>query len=120
MDWELTINNNFIEISTRGIADKERSIVMAKAITDVMKKNRMKRVLIDHSQLKSVTGNVFEIYERPKIIKIIGAVLGIRIAEIVKIDHREHFKFLETVCINQGFQFQIFFKRDQAIKWLLS
>jgi hypothetical protein len=120
MDWEFTINKKYIKLSTRGIADKDSSILMVKAITDAMKRKKLKRVLIDHSQLESVTGDVFDIYERPKIMKIIGAILGIRIAEIVKIEHKEHFKFLETVCNNQGYQFQIFYQKNKAIKWLLS
>jgi hypothetical protein len=120
MDWEITTHKNYIAISTKGIADKNSSMAMAKAITDQMRNNKIKRVLIDHGHLDSVTGSVFDIYERPKIFNIIGAIFGIRIAEIVKPEHSEHFKFLETVCVNQGFQFQIFTEKDQAIKWLLS
>jgi hypothetical protein len=120
MEWEFTIHKNYIEISTKGIADKNSSMAMAKAITAEMRKNKIKRALIDHSDLDSVTGRAFDIYERPKILRIIGAILGIRIAEIVKPEHREHFKFLETVCVNQGFQLQIFDEKDKAIEWLLS
>jgi hypothetical protein len=120
MECEFAIHKNYIEISTKGNADKDSSMAMAKAITYEMRNNKIKRVLIDHSNLDSVIGSVFDIYERPKILRIIGAILGIRVAEIVKPEHREHFKFLETVFVNQGYQFQIFIKKDQAIKWLLS
>ncbi|RPI00905.1 MAG: hypothetical protein EHM64_16510 [Ignavibacteriae bacterium] len=120
MEWKFTIHKNYIEISTNGIADKDSSIAMAKAITGEMRKNKIKKVLIDHGNLDTVTGSVLDIYERPKIFNIIGAILGIRIAEVIKPEHLEHFKFLETVCVNQGFQLQIFIERDQAIQWLLS
>jgi hypothetical protein len=120
MEWEIAIHKNHIEISTKGIADKESSMAMAKAITSEMRKNRIKRALVDHSKLDSVTGSVFDLYERPKILSIIGAIVGVRIAEIVKPEHVEHFKFLETVCVNQGFQFFISQEKDQALKWLLS
>ena len=120
MEFEFTIHKNYIEISTEGNADKDSSMAMAKALTDKMRNNKIKRALIDHSNLDSVIGSVFDIYDRPKILRIIGAILGIKIAEIVKPEHRDHFKFLETVFINQGYQFQLFSKKDQAIKWLLS
>jgi hypothetical protein len=120
MEWKFVVYKNYIEISTNGIADKDSSIAMAKAITEQMRKNKIKRAIIDHGKLDSVTGSVFDVYERPKILRIIGAILGIKIAEIIKPEHREHFKFLETVCLNQGFQLQVFGDKEQAIKWLLS
>jgi len=120
MEWKFINHQHYIEISTNGIADKDSSIAMAKAITAEMRRYKIKRVVIDHGNLNSVTGSVIDIYDRPKILRIIGAILGIRIAEIIKPEHREHFKFLETVCVNQGFEFQLFGERDQAIRWLLS
>jgi hypothetical protein len=120
MEWEFTIHKNYIEISTKGIADKDSSMAMAKAITHEMRNNKISRALIDHSNLESVTGSVLDIYERPNILKIISVIFEIRIAEIVKPEHREHFNFLETVCVNRGFQLHIFNEKDQAIQWLLS
>lgn len=120
MEWAITIHEDHIEISTSGIADRDSSIAMAKALTHEMRERRIKKAVIDHSCLDSVTGNVVDIYERPNILKFIGAILGIRIAEIVKPEHREHFRFLETVCVNQGFELRIFGERDEAVRWLLS
>ena len=93
---------------------------MAKAITSLMKRNRSTRALIDHRNLEAVTGDIVDIYERPRIFKIIGVIWGIRIAEVIKPGHQEHFKFLETVCINQGYRFSTFHEKDQALKWLLA
>ncbi len=120
MEWAITIHDNRIEISTGGIADRDSSIAMAKALTHEIRKRRIKRAVLDHSRLDSVTGSFVDIYERPNILKFIGAIAGIRIAEIVKPGHRGHFRFLETVCVNQGFELRIFSERDPAIQWLLS
>jgi hypothetical protein len=118
MEWEITVHKSFVEIVTRGIADKAGSLEMAKAITSTMKRNRLTRALIDHRSLETVTGEVIDIYERPRIFRIIGVLWGIRIAEVIKPDHQEHFKFLETVCINQGYRFSMFHQKDQALQWL--
>jgi hypothetical protein len=120
MEWEITVHKNYIEIVTRGVADGKSSLKMAQAITDAMRSNRSTKALVDHRDLEAVTGHIADIYERPKIFKIIGVLLGIKIAEVVKPEHQEHFEFLETVCINQGYRFSIFREKDQALKWLLA
>ncbi|HEX2994360.1 MAG TPA: hypothetical protein VHP14_06035 [Anaerolineales bacterium] len=120
MEWEITVHKNYIEIVTRGAADEKSSLKMAQAITDAMRSNRMNKALVDHRSLEAVTGHIIDIYERPRVFKIIGVLLGIKIAEVIKPEHQQHFMFLETVCINQGFQFSIFHEKDPALKWLLA
>ena len=121
MDWKIAINDEFkyVEVITGGIADKDDSLNMAKAITHVMKANRITKALIDHRNVESVTGNIFDIYDRPKLFRIIGIVLRIKIAEIIKSEHLEHFKFLETVCVNQGYRMSTFQEKEKALTWLL-
>jgi hypothetical protein len=121
MEWEVTLHfeHKYIEIVTKGVADKDGSLNMAKTIAETMRKNRLTRVLIDHRNIEKVSGSAIEIYERPKLFRIIGVILGIKIAEIVIPDHFKHFEFLETVCINRGFKFSIFFDRTTALEWLL-
>lgn len=121
MDWKIIIHNNpeYIEVITDGIADKDGSLGMAKAITGVMSQNRINKALIDHRNIVSFTGDTLDIYERPRVMKIIGAILRIRIAEIIKPGQIDHFRFLETVFRNQGFMFQLFQEKEQAEKWLL-
>ena len=119
MEWKITVHENYIEIVTDGIADSESSMRMADAIKNTMRSNRVTRALIDHSHLENVSGNTIEIYDRPGMFKIIGGIFRIKIAEIIKPEHREHFQFFETVCKNQGFQFSIFQDRGQALEWLL-
>jgi hypothetical protein len=120
MEWEITVHENYVEVVTRGIADGKSSLKMAQEITHVMRNHRTTKALIDHHGLEAVTGHIVEIYERPRIFKIIGVLWGIKIAEVVKPEHEEHFKFLETVCINQGFRFSIFHEKDPALTWLLA
>ncbi|MBA4394757.1 MAG: hypothetical protein C0407_14500, partial [Desulfobacca sp.] len=121
MEWKIVINDEYkyIKVITSGIADKDGSLNMAKAITHIMKTNRITKVLIDHRNVVSVTGSVTDIYNRPKLFKIIGVILRIRIAEIIKPEHLEHFKFFETVCVNRGFQISIFQDKEKALSWLL-
>lgn len=120
MEWKITDHEDYIEIITCGIADKKSSLEMAKAIMSTMKNSKATRALIDHRDLETVSGDVIDIYERPRIFKIIGVIWGIRVAEIIKPDHQEHFKFLETVCVNQGYRFSTFHEKDPALKWLLA
>ena len=118
---EIIVHNEekYVEIITNGFMDKDRSMAMAETIKESLKKNHMTRVLIDHRKVTGVSGDIFDIYERPKIFKLIGVILGIKVAELINPDHLEHFRFLETVCLNRGFKFSIFYDRDDALKWLI-
>lgn len=121
MDWEIKIDKDqkLLEIITSGLLDKNSSLEMAKVIAKTMKKNRLKRALIDHRNVTELSGEIIDIYERPKLFRIIGMFLGIKIAEIINPEHTDHFKFLETVCLNRGFRFSIFFDKPAALSWLL-
>jgi len=121
MECEIRVHNEekYIEVVTKGVADKDGSLNMAKTIKETMQQHRLTRALIDHRQVESVSGGVIEIYERPKIFRLMGVILNIKIAELIKPDHVEHFRFFETVCINQGFRVSIFQEELPALEWLL-
>lgn len=121
MNWTITAikDKKYIEIVTRGLADKNKSLEMAKEIAAVMRKNRMKRALIDHTGIDSVSGQAAEVYDRPQQFRLIGAIFGIRIAEVVRPEHKEFFNFLETVCVNRGYTFSVFSEKQAALDWLL-
>ena len=110
MEWEIRIHNEkkYIEVITKGIADKDGSLNMAKTITETMQRHGITKALIDHRNIDGVSGEIIEIYDRPKLLRIIGLVLGIKIAEIIKPVHMKHFSFFETVAFNQGFKISIF------------
>jgi hypothetical protein len=122
MKWEIVIHDkdNYIEVTTSGIADGDGSLNMAKAIAQIMRSNRINKALIDHRNIESVIGSTMDVYHRPKIFRLIGAILGIKIAEIIKPEHMEHFRFFETVCLNLGYQLSVFQDKDKALVWLLS
>ena len=121
MEWEIIIHqaHNYIEVVTKGVADKDDSLEMAKIITKTMRSNRFAKAMIDHRSIEKATGNIIEIYERPKLFRVLGVALGIKIAEIINPDHFEHFHFLETVCRNRGYNFSIFYEKISALEWLL-
>ncbi len=68
--------------------------------------------------IQSVTGNSFEIYDRPRLFVKLGVPFKIKMAEVVRMEHRERFAFLETVCRNRGFIFCLFDERESALDWL--
>jgi hypothetical protein len=122
MEWELIVHKEekYIEIITQGVADYDGSINMAKSVTETMRNNRITKGLIDHRNITGLSGKTIEIYYRPKALRLIGLILGIKIAEVIKPEHIEHFRFFETVCRNQGFTMSIFQEKSEALKWLLS
>jgi hypothetical protein len=121
MEWNITIQSKegYAEIVTSGIADGDSTIDMAKAIAQTMRSNRVTRALIDHRNVESVLSGTSGIYNRPKIFRFIGLTLGIKIAELIRPEHEDHFKFFETVCINQGYKLAVFQDKDKALEWLL-
>lgn len=121
MEWTITIREKeqYVEIITKGVADGKGSLDMAKAIAITMSKNQIKRVLIDQRNVDSVSGGTIDIYQRPKQLKATGVINELKIAEIVNPEHNEFFNFLETVCINSGFEFAIFNDKKSALEWLL-
>jgi hypothetical protein len=121
MEWIITIHRDhkYLEVVTKGVADKDGSLEMAKEIAKGLRTNRLTKAVIDHRAIEKVSGEILDIYERPKLLRMIGIVLGIRIAEVIKPEHIAHFRFLETVCINRGYRFSLFYERATALAWLL-
>jgi hypothetical protein len=121
MEWEIALQNNgeYLEVVTRGDSDKDGSLEMAVEIQNRMRDSRIEKALIDHRNLSSVRSEIGDIYRRPKELLQLGAPTSIRIAEIIKPEHADHFRFFETVCLNQGFRFSLFYERRAAIDWLL-
>jgi len=120
MEWTISFlsDQQLVVIQTHGVADETSSLEMAKIIAKTMAEYKVMRCLIDHSAIDSVSGNVIEIYYRPKELTEIGVPSRVKIAEVVPPAHNEHFGFLETVCRNRGFDFSTFNDRESAIQWL--
>ncbi len=120
MEWNIVVNeaHQCLEVTTRGIADKDSSLNMVNSIVHEAKDHQIKKILVDHRNLGNVIGDTMEIYERPQLLKDTGAELGVKIALIIKPEHWKHFRFFETVCVNQGFSVSIFYDKEKAMSWL--
>jgi hypothetical protein len=120
MHWNISLHqdDNYAEITTSGIADQESSLEMAKTIASVLGQYKVRKMLIDHRNIESVTGKIVDIYSRPKELHDIGVSKPMHIAEIIKREHEEHFKFLELVLTNRGFNFHVFYDKELALAWL--
>jgi hypothetical protein len=120
MEWTISFlaDQQIVLIQTRGVVDKNTSLEMVKAIPEAMEKHNATRLLIDHSEISSVSGSTIEVYYRPQEVAKVGVPVRIKIAEVVLPSHREHFGFLETVFRNRGFDFLVFSNQEAAIEWL--
>ncbi len=120
MEWKVSFlsDQQIVVIETSGVADEKSSLEMAKSISKTMAQYETKRCLVDHSAITSVSGSSAEIYYRPQKLSKIGIPSKIKIAEVVLPAHREHFGFLNSVCLYFGFSFRVFDDREAAIQWL--
>lgn len=121
MEWTITLHEDgqYAEVVTKGIADKDGSLAMVKAIATALSATTIKRVLIDHTHISEVSGEIVDIYYRPDELNKIGVDHNIMVAEVVKSENRGFFEFLETVCVNRGYSFSVFDDKKAAVKWLL-
>jgi len=121
MEWTITLHQaeQYAEVVTSGPADTSGTLEMVKAIAATLKPARITNILIDHTNISSVSGGVGEVYFRPQKIKGSGIPRGTKIAEIIRPEHKEFFDFLETVSTNRGLKFSIFLDRASALEWLL-
>jgi hypothetical protein len=120
MEWKISFlpDKQVVVIKTFGVADEASSLAMAQSISKTMMEYQATRCLIDHSELTAVSGSSEGIFYRPQGLSKTGISSEIKIAELVKPAHKEHFGFLEYVCRNNGFDFRVFDSREPAIKWL--
>jgi NADPH-dependent 2,4-dienoyl-CoA reductase/sulfur reductase-like enzyme len=83
-----------VEIITSGITDKEGAPGMARALAEIMRKNGITKALLDHKKLEIFEGKNIDIVSRPALMKVIGAIMKIRIAEIIRLEQKVNFEFL--------------------------
>ncbi|MEJ2646800.1 MAG: hypothetical protein P8016_00160 [Sedimentisphaerales bacterium] len=121
MNWTIKINeeDQYVEVVTSGDADKDGTLNMIKDMVRALSPRQIKKILIDHSNIDSVSGEALDIYDRPKEFKKIGVIPGIKVAEVVKPEHMEFFYFVETIYRNRGYQLTIFPDHASALEWLL-
>jgi hypothetical protein len=122
MEWIITVNeeSKYVEIVTSGVADESGSLAMAKAIPQALGKYEIKNIIIDHRNISSVSGKVADVYSRPKQFQEMGVIHGIKVAVIVKAEHKDFFKFLELIFVNRGYLYAVFNEKKPALDWLLT
>jgi hypothetical protein len=93
---------------------------MVKNIMLAMKEHKSLRCLLDHTEIRFVSGKTIEVFNRPEEIKKTGMPLNVRLAAVIPEIYTEHFNFLETVCKNRGISYRIFTNCKSATNWLKS
>jgi hypothetical protein len=77
------------------------------------------RYLFDDTELH-INVSTVDIYELPKMILAAGISRTSRIAVVVSPEENrlDNYRFLETVCVNQGLHVKVFLSHDEAYQWL--
>lgn len=121
MEWSIILHEDkdYAEVVTNGVADKDGSLAMVKAISTALSGTKIKRILVDHRNISKASGGIVDVYDRPIKFKEMGVSQNIKVAEVVKPEHRKFFDFFETVCVNRGYDFSIFEEEKGALEWLL-
>lgn len=122
MEWTISFlsDKRIVVIETSGIASNANTLEMAKSISKAMIEYQTMLCLIDYSAISSVSGNIVDVYYRPQELRASNVPTTVKIAEVVSLEHSEHFAFLETVFRNRGFNFCTFGDRESAIQWLVN
>lgn len=120
MEWTITLHNDehYAEIITSGTASKDNSFEMAKGIVPILMRNEINKVLVDHRKIEKVSGELSEVYNRPKEFVNIGVARSVKIAEIIRPEHMAFFKFFELVLRNRGYNVSLFHDKESALEWL--
>lgn len=106
-------------VKTSGEADAASSGGMIGPIVAFMRQHSSLRCLIDHTDLTIVTGKTIEIYRRPLEMHKSGMPFDVRIAAVIQKAYEHHFSFLETVSVNNGLSYKVFYDLEEAKAWLL-
>jgi hypothetical protein len=112
--------DQMVIVKTHGDADAQSSGEMVKSIFMTMQKYRCFRCLLDHTEIRFVSGKTLEVFNRPEQMKNTGMPLNVKLAAVIPENYRDHFSFLETVCLNRGISYRVFENRNSAINWLKS
>jgi hypothetical protein len=117
--WEFRYHadGGYLEIKTRGNLTKPRmNEMVAEALLELRARNCLK-CMIDYRDIR-MDVNVFDIYERPAVIKQAGITTQYRICLLIEESLYEKFRFAENVYRNNGFDFGIFTEPESAIGFI--
>ena len=110
--------DQIVVVKTHGDADAKSSSEMVQSIMLAMKEHRSIRCLLDHTEINFISGKTIEVFNRAEEIKNTGMPLNVKLAAVIPEKFKDHFRFLETVCVNRGISFQVFNQKESAVNWL--
>jgi hypothetical protein len=113
-------DQKIVVVKTSGEADAKSSSEMIRSIMLSMKEHRSIRCLLDHSEISFVSGKTMEVFNRPEEMIKTGLPLNVKLAAVIPEIYEDHFKFLETVCVNRGISYKVFKHIESAINWLIN
>lgn len=113
-------DQKIVVVKTFGEADANSSNEMIKSIMMTMKEHRSIRCLLDHSEISFVTGKTIEVFNRPEVMIKTGMPLNVKLAAVIPEIYEDHFRFLETVCVNRGISYKVFKQIESAMNWLIN
>ncbi|MBL8055321.1 MAG: hypothetical protein JNK29_01420 [Anaerolineales bacterium] len=106
-------------VRTAGIADEASTLEMIQALREAMQRHQVTRCLIDHRAISAVQGGTLAVYGRPaQVRQQHRPPRGLKLVEVVRPEHEEHFRFLETVFHNRGIDFTVLHDYDAALQIL--
>lgn len=126
MEWtvDYQAEHRILFVKTEGVADRQSILGMIQTIKERMEAHQVGRCLIDHRAITAVQGGTGEIYNHvEEIIKksrrSFQLAYAIKIVEVIRPEHEDHFRFLETVFRNRGFEFTVVHDYDAALRLLI-
>lgn len=124
MPWNVEYNSQLGIIQGQyvgRVTDGDFIKATAKALS-LSKANKTNRFLIDDSRWEGGT-STFGLYDLPKLFQEQGFERGSKAALILPpagTPEENDARFFETVCVNSGWQVEVFNDRQKAIDWLTS
>jgi len=120
MKWELLLNEkeNILSVKTFGIFDLASKTELMRECLAVIGKQDCCRCLIDNSKIESTSIRFMEMYSIPEKFSELSVPHNLSIAEVVSEKHIQDFRFLETICRNNGYLLSVFSDVELALQWL--
>lgn len=120
MEWEFHYHpkRNYLEIVISGPLSSHELNQLAVERQNKLRELDCRKVLFDFSQITGMLATA-AIYHRPQETAQLGILSGNRTAAVVPEVYWKDFQFMETVYKNQGYDFNVFLNKDEALAYLI-
>ncbi|MCX6640784.1 MAG: hypothetical protein NTW14_09930 [bacterium] len=118
MSWtvEFVEDLGVVLARTEGKYDAKIGIEMLKEVNPLLREHSTNRLLID-LRLAELQFSVADLFNRPDEYLELGLDRRLRTGLIFR-ELNENRRFLETVCVNRGYNLKVFEDYDQAVQWV--